>query len=77
MVVAVALAIIGSQLLKTSDTTKAVDSSNTPPGGSIQGATELEQPAGSSSRAGVSNSVGFVVRNSKGEIIDTGTVSGD
>ena len=77
MVMAVALALIGSQLLKTSDTTQAVGSSNTPSGGLAQGVTGLEQPAGSSSRTGVSNSVGFVVRNSEGEIIDTGTVSGD
>ena len=76
-VVAIAFAIIGSQLLKTSDVADVVDSSNASTGGPTQGATKLEQPVGSSSRAGLSNSVGFVVRNSDGEIIDSGTVPGD
>ena len=76
-VVAIALAVIGSQLIETSDSTEAVDSPDISTGVSNQGLKELQQPGGSSSRTGVSNSVGFVVRDSDGKIIDSGFVSGD
>ncbi|MCH8910594.1 MAG: hypothetical protein IH867_07625 [Chloroflexi bacterium] len=76
-VVAIVLAAIGSQLIERSDGSEVPDFSNISKNRSSQGLTELEQGGGSFSRAGVSSSIDFVVRNADGEIIDSGSVSGD
>ena len=77
-IVAIAIAVLGSQLIVESDGTSELgllpEITTSRSSGLVD---EIAQPGGSSIRAGVSNSVGFVVRNSKGDVVQSGTVSGD
>ena len=74
---AIGLAILGSRFLGSGEENTNEQSPGTTSAPLNNGQDSFEQPGGSSSKAGVSNSVGFVVRDADGNVVESGTVSGN